>query len=221
MIHQFIFANPKPGMSVEEFQDYWIYIHAQKYASKIAQIKKYKVNRILTLNNRVLPIFHGVAEIWLENEEEQIASLQSDAFLNGARADEPNWAAFWETVGLDTYSYDQILCDKEPIYKMLLLMKRKEGIPLSVFQQQLMGNIAEKMKEINGLCEFTISLVKDNFYAVGEASFDAIASLWFDNVEEIQKAEQSTIYKECIQKLNEITHESYFYQFYCEENNII
>lgn len=221
MIHQLIFANPKPGMSIKEFQDYWIFVHAQKYARKITQIKKYKVNRILTLASQAEPIFHGVAEIWLENEEEQLASLQADAFLNGARADEPNWAAFWETIGLDTYSYDKILCDKEPIYKMLLLMKRKEGIPLSVFQNQLMGSVAEKIKEVCGLCEFTISLVKDNFYAIGEASFDAVCHLWFESVGEIQKAQQTMIYKECIQQLNEIVNEKYFYQFYCEENRII
>ena len=41
------------------------------------------------------PLWSGVAEIWLANEEEQLASLQTPEFLKGARADEPKWAAFW------------------------------------------------------------------------------------------------------------------------------
>jgi EthD domain len=41
MIHQLIFAHPKPGMSEKDFQDYWVNVHAVNYASKIPQIKKY------------------------------------------------------------------------------------------------------------------------------------------------------------------------------------
>ena len=44
MIHQFIFAAPKPGMTESEFQDYWVNVHAVKYASKIPQIKQYSVS---------------------------------------------------------------------------------------------------------------------------------------------------------------------------------
>ncbi len=53
MIHQFIFANPRPGMSVADFQDYWIQVHAVKYAAKIPQIRKYKVSRILAAGGEV------------------------------------------------------------------------------------------------------------------------------------------------------------------------
>ena len=44
MIHQHILAAPRPGMSEFDFQDYWRYVHALKFARKIPQIKKYKLD---------------------------------------------------------------------------------------------------------------------------------------------------------------------------------
>ena len=44
MIHQFIFAAPRPGMTEQQFQDYWVNVHAVKYASKIPQIVQYSVS---------------------------------------------------------------------------------------------------------------------------------------------------------------------------------
>src|SRR3954454_175316 len=104
MIHQFILAAPKPGLTTQEFQDYWRTVHAVKVASRIPQIRKYLLDLRIPVGEPVdagppaLP-HQGIAEIWLANEQEQLASLQSDEFIHGARADEPNWAAFWLAIG--------------------------------------------------------------------------------------------------------------------------
>lgn len=220
MIHQLIFANPKPGMSVKEFQDYWINVHAVQYAGKIKQIKKYKVDRILPLSDEQVPVFHGMAEIWLENEEEQLASLESDEYINGARADEPNWAAFWQTVGLDTYSYDKILCDEEPEYKLVILMKRKEGIPLEVFREYLSERVGKRLEELEDVRQLTVSIVKDNAYAVGEPAFDAAIHLWADDEEAVKALEQNAEFQTAFSELKAIVNERYLYPFLCQENRI-
>lgn len=220
MIHQLIFANPKPGMSVKEFQDYWVNVHAVQYAGKIEQIKKYKVDRILSLPDGNKPIFNGMAEIWLENEEEQLASLQSDEFVKGARADEPNWAAFWGSVGLDTYSYDRIVCDEEPEYKLLILMKRKEGIPLKIFRENLSNRIGNMLEEIEGVIQLTISIVKDNSYAVGETLFDAAIHIWVDGIEASKDLMEKESYKTAFSELEKLVNKRYLHQFLCQENRI-
>src|SRR5215475_14427988 len=135
MIHQLIFAAPKPGMSEEEFQRYWVEVHAVEYASKIKQIKRYMIDTRLPFGpDEGEPTWSGVAEIWLENEAEQLASLQSEEFLQGARLDEPNWAAFWRTVVLDTTAHVLRPGPQEArdsgMAKLLILSKRKEGLPL-------------------------------------------------------------------------------------------
>src|SRR4051794_3834697 len=109
MIHQLIFAPPKPGMSEEEFQRYWLEVHAVQYASKIPQIRRYLIDtRIPFGPEGGEPLWSGVAEIWLANEEEQLASIQTPEFLDGARLDEPRWAAFWRTLALDTDAHEVI-----------------------------------------------------------------------------------------------------------------
>ena len=85
MIHQHIFASPTPGMSEAAFHRYWIDVHAKDYASKIKQIKRYMIcTRIDCAGVSEPPVWNGCAEIWLENEKEQLESLQSDEFLNGS-----------------------------------------------------------------------------------------------------------------------------------------
>jgi uncharacterized protein (TIGR02118 family) len=199
MIHQLIFAHPKPGMNENEFQDYWINIHAVKYASKIPQIKRYLIDSRIPFGEEIAdPLFSGVAEIWLKNEEEQIASLQSKEFLEGARLDEPNWAAFWRTVVLDTTEY--ILMEEVPpqknsaMIKLFILVKRRAGIPLAEFRQKMLETHAHKVKKLPGIRRYLQCHVRDNFYAIGEALLDCVSLLWFDSTDALAKALESPEY---------------------------
>jgi uncharacterized protein (TIGR02118 family) len=196
MIHQFIFAHPKPGMSEADFQRYWVDVHAVKYASKIPQIRKYKVDtRIARPGDPADPRWSGVAEIWLDDEKAQVASLQSPELIEGARADEPNWAAFWQTVVLDTTAHlllpgppeardaDQVL--------LLVLSKRREGLPLSDYRAHLLGLHADKAKALPGLRRYQQGHVRDGAYAVGEAILDCVEQLWFDDADAADAAARS------------------------------
>ena len=90
MIHQLIFAHPKPGMSEHDFQDYWLNYHGPKLASKIPQIRRYMIDSRIPFGPEPDdPLFSGVAEIWLENEETSAASLQTPELLAraGGRAE--------------------------------------------------------------------------------------------------------------------------------------
>lgn len=62
MIHQLIFAAPKPGLSEAEFHRYWLEEHAVRYAAKIPQIRKYKIDTRLPRPGET-PVWNGVAEI--------------------------------------------------------------------------------------------------------------------------------------------------------------
>lgn len=76
---------------------------------------------------RDVPWFYqGVAEIWLADEATQLASLQSPEFLQGARADEPRWAAFRRTLIEDRaglakrFGFDRHLVgfSRDPLYAL-------------------------------------------------------------------------------------------------------
>jgi uncharacterized protein (TIGR02118 family) len=196
VIHQLIFAYPKPGMSEEAFQRYWVEEHAVRYASKIPQIRKYLVDTRIPLPGETgEPLWSGIAEIWLANGEEQLASLQTPEFLEGARRDEPNWAAFWRTIGMDTTAYDIVQGPGEQrgtdLIKLVLLMKRKEGLPLESFRSYLLGPHADRAKELPGLRRYMQNHTVDGAYGVGEALLDAAEQFWFDSVEDLQAAQRS------------------------------
>ena len=201
MIHQLIFASPTPGMSEEEFQRYWLEVHAVKYASKIPQIKRYMIDtRVASANEFKDPLFSGVAEIWLENEEEQLKSLQSKEFLQGARLDEPNWAAFWRTVGLDTDAH--VLMEGPPLtknptwIKMMILNRRKEGVPLETYRNYSLEVHAPLVLELPGLRRYIQCHSRDGLYAMGESRFDGVWQLWFDDISDLKCALASKQYHE-------------------------
>jgi hypothetical protein len=183
MIHQFIFAGPKPGLSAEAFQSYWVNFHAVDYAARIPQIVQYLVaTRLPVSTGRDVPFFEGAAEIWLRNDAEQIASMQNPEFLQGARADEPRWAAFWQTLGLDTDP--QVLRDDtgpEPqsLAKLYLLMKRPPEMQLAAFQEALLGARKATNSLPAGLIRHVVGFARPGLYGLGEPRFDAVEALSF------------------------------------------
>lgn len=149
MIHQFILAAPKPGMTAQEFQDYWVNVHAVKFASKIPQIRKYLIDCRIPfagdLGTPALP-HQGIAEIWLANGEEQVASLQTEEFLQGARLDEPNWAAFWQSMVIDTTAHEIVPGPAEAApgrVKLTVLLKRAPGLDLADYRARTLGEYAQ------------------------------------------------------------------------------
>jgi uncharacterized protein (TIGR02118 family) len=183
-------------MSEAEFQNYWVEVHAVRYASKIPQIRKYLVDtRVALPDENSDPLWCGVAEIWLKNEKEQLESLQSREFLQGARRDEPNWAAFWRTVALDTEAHVLLPGPAETrdsnMTKLLILSKRKEGLPLESFRSYCLDAHADKVMKLPGLRRYCQGHVRDNFYAVGEAVLDCVEQLWFDSMDAALAAHHS------------------------------
>jgi hypothetical protein len=220
MIHQIIFANPKPGMGVREFQDYWIDVHAQKYARNITQILHYKVNRILKIGDTE-PAYHGMAEIWLKDEQEQLLSLQSDAFVKGARADEPNWAAFWRSICLDTHAKELLPPDGKTPVKLVVVCKRRGGIPLNVFRVYAEKSACQKISDTLELKGLLLNTVKDNAYGFGEPLADVIFQMWFEDLPLLKKNLNSPEFEAIKALLREVCETDYIHLFACEENIIL
>jgi hypothetical protein len=186
LIHQYIFAGPKPGLSAEAFQSYWVNFHAVEYAAKIPQIRRYLVaTRERVEAPRPVPFFEGLAEIWLQNDEEQIASLQTAEFLRGAREDEPRWAAFWQTFVLDTES--QVLKDTDSssreFVNAYLLAKRRSQTDLDEFAVELRQWAAGSAANPS-MRRCTVALARKRLYGFGEPRFDGIAVWSFDTTAE-------------------------------------
>lgn len=226
MIHQHIFTSAKPGMTEKEFHSYWINIHAQKYASKIKQIRRYMVcTRVDCKYVTTPPVWNGCAEIWLENEKEQLASLQSKEFLEGARMDEPKWAAFWNTLVLDTdarFILEGALPVEPPNgVKLVTLIKRKWGMSVEAFRSQLSDFYGPLVLDVSGVYRYLQCTARDGLYTLGEPRFDALHQVWFESVEALESALQSREYIHTQAHLTEIVEPKHLYSIAMKEHWII
>ncbi|MDH6216889.1 EthD domain-containing protein [Streptomyces pseudovenezuelae] len=225
MIHQLIFAHPKPGMTEQEFQDYWVDVHAVQYASKIPQIKKYAVDTRIPFGPEPEdPLWSGIAEIWLENDEDQLASLQTPEFLDGARLDEPKWAAFWRTVVLDTDAHVLRAGDHpapEEGVKLVLLVKRAEGATVEEFRRTSLGEQAELTLQVPGLRRYLQCFMRDGAYAIGEAVLDAAYLLSFDSLAALEEATSSAEYIKAQSNLVTFVQPRYLHQMAVQEHWIV
>jgi uncharacterized protein (TIGR02118 family) len=226
VIHQFIFAHPRPGMTEAEFQRYWVEVHAVEYASRIPQIRRYLVDtRVALPGESGDPLWSGAAEIWLKDEKEQVESLQSKEFLEGARLDEPRWAAFWRTVVLDTTTH--VLLAGPPdgsgsgMAKLLVLSKRRAGLSLEDFRSHCLGTHAAKVMDLPGLRRYQQGHVRDGAYAIGEAVLDCVEQLWFDSVDDALAAQQSVEQGVVSADTRNFAEDRYMHRMLVEEHWII
>jgi hypothetical protein len=200
MIHQFILAAPKPGLSTAEFQDYWLHVHAVKFARRIPQIRRYLIDTRIDFAGDAgsPPLPHqGIAEIWLDNEQEQLASLQTEEFVHGARADEPNWAAFWLSIVLDTTAHEILSGDPPPDgVKITTLLKRRPGLPLTDYRDASLTTYAPVANGLPGLRRHLHCHTRDGAYVFGESSFDSVEQWWFDDVDALGAALGSSYFAE-------------------------
>jgi hypothetical protein len=228
MIHQLIFASPKPGMTESAFQEYWVNVHALQYASKIVQIRRYMVDTRVPFAGEVLgangPLFGGVAEIWIK-EEEQLASLESKEFIDGARHDEPNWAAFWRTIGIDTDAHilaeGTELSRDSGMIKLLTLVKRREGVPLPVFRSYSLAVHAALALAVPGLRRYWQCHTRDSAYAIGEPMFDAVFLSWFDDLPAAETMLAGAEYMRASDDLDTFAELRYRHTMACREHWII
>lgn len=230
MIHQFIFAAPKPGFTVTEFQDYWTKVHAVNFASKIPQIKRYLIDVRIPfpgeLGSPQLP-HQGIAEIWLQNEKQQIASLQTKEFLEGARRDEPNWAAFWLTFVLDTTAFELVPGQPPPgktpsWVKLTLLRKRRPGLGLAEYRDRGLNSYAAAIASLPGLRRHLQAHTRDGAYVFGEAQFDSVDQIWFDDVPALTAALGSESFTEkVLPEQAALTDPRYVFSLTAKENWIV
>jgi EthD domain len=225
MIHQLIFASPKPDMTEAEFLRYWIEVHAVKYASKIPQIKRYLIDsRVAKPGETGEPLFSGIAEIWIDAQD-QLPSLQTKEFLEGARLDEPKWAAFWKTLVLDTQAHELLagppLRKGQDWVKVVTLLKRKEGLPLADFRRRALEQHAPRALELPGLRRYLQCYVVDGFYAVGESRFDAVSLQWFDTPQAAEAAQASAEGVAVAAHLETIAEPRYLFSMTARESWII
>jgi hypothetical protein len=102
------------------------------------------------------------------------------------------------------YTTAHILMEEEPqqrdskMVKLLIMVKRKAGMPLAEFRQRMLIQHANKVMRLPGLRRYLQGHVRDSFYAIGESLLDCVSQLWFDDLQSLEKAYDSTEYQDLV-----------------------
>jgi uncharacterized protein (TIGR02118 family) len=226
MIHQLIFAAPRPGLTAQQMNEHWVGVHAPRFASRIPQFKQYCVDAALDFPRAPAAPWSGIGEIWFANDEDELASVQSPEYLEGARPDEPNFVAIWQLLVLDTQPHElraPVAADGvgRPAVKLVVLVKRAAGSSRGEFRLRSLDEHAPLALEIPGLRGYQQNHARDGHYAVGEAPLDAAYELWFDGPEELEAAAGTPEYAKVLADLETFVEPRYTHILAVRENWII
>ena len=81
--------------------------------------------------------------------------------------------------------------------KMVRLLKRPDTMTLDEMDQWWLGPHADVAKRLPGLRKYVVSLVVGS-PDPGEPQYDGMAEMWFDSIEDADKAQKSDVMKEAI-----------------------
>lgn len=187
MIKMVSFAKRKDGMSVEDFQNYWLTDHADK-AKVYPGLRRYVVSLTLATGySKGEPAYDGIAELWFDDLAAFDAARQSPEFAAGT-SDLGNF--------IDLGSRGMILTEEHVIkdgpmpeggVKNIEFVTQKTGMPREDFRRywrEVHGPLAAKISVIQRYVQS--HTCADLYENGGSPVYDGVAITWFDGTKDMR-----------------------------------
>ncbi|WP_449062737.1 EthD domain-containing protein [Planomonospora algeriensis] len=105
---------------------------------------------------------------------------------------------------------------------MTTLIKRKPGTTLDEHRRRTLDTYAPLVSGLPGLRRHLHAHTRDGFYTFGEASFDSVEQIWFDDVEALRAALASPYFEERVRPaLEAVADPAHVFSLTATENWII
>ena len=187
MVKAFNFFKRKPGLSVDEFRNYWLNEHAAIIRA-IPELRKYVASITLSsaYKNRE-PLYDGISEAWFDDE----AALRSTADSPPRRAASTDDAKFVDMTTTGSIVVDEII-QKEGkpgagAVKVLSLLTRKRGMDVVSFQSYWRTHHGPLAAKIPQARRYVQCHVRPSGYADGSTPrYDGVAEVWFDDFDAVR-----------------------------------
>jgi uncharacterized protein (TIGR02118 family) len=190
MIKQFTLVDKKPGLSDEEFNYHWKYIHGPIFA-KSPGLKRYVQNHFVKIPG-VQYKGDGIVETWFDDMKSQqklkewIQSGQAKELMDDA-------AKFLATTKDTVWFADEHVIVSGGSYKIkqIGLVYKKPGMSRNDFNKywkDIHGPFASK--KIAGLKKY----IQNHFIEIPGVKYegDGIAEVWFDDLEAFKRFDSDT-----------------------------
>lgn len=187
MVKLMVLLKRKPGMSVEDFQQYWRMRHAD-VVMRLPGLRRYVQSHTRPGGCRKgEPVYDGVAEDWFDTTD-ALRALAGTPELDAVRADEANFLEAASTLSIITE--DRLIKDG-PIpadaVKSIGFARRKPGMAVDDFQRywrEVHGPLGAQSPFVRRLVQ---SHTRRSIYEAGRTpAWDGAAIAWFDSTDAIR-----------------------------------
>ena len=197
MVKAFNFFKRKPGLSVDDFRNYWLNEHAAVIRA-IPELRKYVAAiRLLSAYRNHEPLYDGISEAWFDDE----AVLRATADAAPRRAAKADDAKFVDMSKTGSIIVDEIVQKAgtppgDGAVKMFSMLTRKPGTDVAAFQAYWRthhGPLAAKIPQVRRYIQCHVG---PSSYAGGASPrYDGVAELWFDNFNAVRDSGTTDEYR--------------------------
>ncbi len=199
MVKVLTFLKRKPGMAVEEFQEYWLARHPA-VVTALPGVRRYVQSHVLASGYRKgEPVWDGIAEVWADDTDALRAMTGSPA--NAAvQADEAQFID-GSTMGL-IVTEEHVVVDGAPgpdAVKGVEFLARRPGMSLDEFLQHWRERHGPLLAKVPGLRRCVLSATRRSAYTAGRApAYDGATLMWFESPDALRTAAGSTAYADAV-----------------------
>jgi uncharacterized protein (TIGR02118 family) len=196
MVKTITFIKRKPGMSVEDFGQYWRTQHAA-IVTRLPGLRHYvQCHTIPSGYRNGEPAYDGVAEVWFDSTEAMRATAKT-AEYQAVRADEPN---FIDLSKIDFVITDERIQKDAPADPSMVhlaeFVHRKPGMEIEAFQRhwsEIHGPLGAKIPMVRRYvqCHVRAAAYRDGH----QPPFDGVAEVWFDSTSAMRESATTPEYR--------------------------
>jgi uncharacterized protein (TIGR02118 family) len=195
MVKVLTFIKRKPGMTVEDFQQYWLTRHPV-VVTRLPGVRRYVQSHALASSYRKgEPPWDGIAEVWADDTDALRAMTRSAANAD-VQADEAQFIDR-STMGI-LVTEDHLLVEGAPgpdAVKAIEFLNRRPGASVDDFQRHWRERHGAILATIPGLRRCVLSATRCAAYAAGRApTYDGASLMWFESPEALRAAAGSPAY---------------------------
>jgi uncharacterized protein (TIGR02118 family) len=195
MVKVLTFLKRKPGMSVEDFQRYWLTRHPEVVV-RLPGVRRYiQSHTLASAYGKGEPVYDGIAEVWADG---------TDALRAMTRSPENARVQADEALFIDRGRMGFLVTEERVVVeggvgpdavKAVEFLSRKPGTSVDDFQRHWHERHAPLLARIPGLRRCVLSATRRSAYEAGRVpAHDGVTSMWFDSSDALRAAAPSAEY---------------------------
>jgi uncharacterized protein (TIGR02118 family) len=195
MVKVLTFIKRKPGMTVEDFQRYWLTRHPA-VVTRLPGVRRYvQSHTLVTTYRKGEPAWDGIAEVWADDTDALRAMTSSGANAD-VQADEAQFIDR-STMGV-IVTEEHVVTDGAAgpdAVKAIEFLNRNLGTSVDEFQRRWLERHGAIVKTIPGLRRCVLSATRRSAYTAGRTpTYDGATLMWFESPEALRGAAGSPAY---------------------------